>query len=481
MAKDNIESTPKPTTKKHEARVQKEQRQRKFLTIGIIAVVLIVVALVVYGVLDSTVLKQGKAVAKVDSTTISVEQFQKRVQYERLAQIDYFTMYASSPYAMFFQSSLISMQDSLDNYVQFGSDILDQMIDEAVIAEKAKELGITVTDEEINKELESAFGFYPNGTPTASPTTEYRPTSTMSATQLALITITPTATLEPTATEIPATPTESATSAATEVTGTEAAETEIPATATATAMPTETAPTGIPTATAIPPTATPYTQAGFDAAYQNMITQINENFVYTDADFRAYVKAHLLQQKVSDYVNKDVSRDQDMVWARHILVGSEDEAKKVLEELKNGEDFGVLAQKYSSDTASATNGGDLGWFFKGQMVEDFEKSAFSLKIGEISEPVKTEVGYHIIQVLGHEVRQLTDDQYDTLKKINYSKFLEDAKAGMKVTKKNIWASVVPSTPAIPDQYRINTSATEVPAATEAPAVTEAAATAEPTK
>lgn len=460
MAKDNTESTPKPITKKHEARLEKESRQKRFLTLGLIAVVVLVVALVGYGILDSTVLKKNKAVAKVDSTVISVDQFVKRVEYERLAQVDYFTMYASSPYAMFFQSSLVSMQTSLDNYIQFGSDVLDKMIDEAVVAIKAKELGITVSDEDLNKELESAFGFYPNGTPTTAPTVEYRPTSTFSPTQLALVTLTPTATLEPTATEIPATPTVSETIAETEAPGPETTETVEPATATPTAEITEVTPTGIPTATPIPPTATPYTQAGYEAAYQSMIKNINSNFPYTDADFRNYVKAHLINQKVYDYLNKDVSRDQEMVWARHILVSSEEEAKQVIENLKNGQHWAVVAQGYSTDTASLSTNGDLGWFFKGQMVEAFETAAFQLKIGEISEPVKSDFGYHVIQVLGHEVRQLTDEEYKTLKDMNFTKFIDEAKAEMKITKKDIWASNVPSTPAIPDQYRIDTTASQ---------------------
>lgn len=464
MAKDNTESTPKPITKKHEARLEKERRQKRILTISLIAIVLLVVGLIGYGILDSTVLKQNKAVAKVDSTVITVDQFEKRVEYERLAQVDYFTMYATSPYAMFFQSSLVSMQQSLDNYIQFGSDVLDKMVEEAVVAKKAKELGITVTDEDLNKELESAFGYYPNGTPTTAPTVEYRPTSTFSPTQLALVTLTPTATLEPTATEIPATPTATEIITETDSPEAETTETEAPPTATPTTEITAVTPTGIPTATPIPPTATPYTQAGYEAAYQSMIKNINSNFPYTDADFRDYVKAHLINQKVYDYLNKDVSRDQEMVWARHILVSTEEEAKTVIENLKKGQDWTMVAQGYSTDTASLATNGDLGWFFKGQMVEAFETAAFQLKIGEISEPVQSEFGFHVIQVLGHEVRQLTDNEYTSLKDLNFRKFVDEAKAGMKITKKDIWASIVPSIPAIPDEYRIDTTAAQTTAA-----------------
>jgi parvulin-like peptidyl-prolyl isomerase len=146
--------------------------------------------------------------------------------------------------------------------------------------------------------------------------------------------------------------------------------------------------------------------------------------------------------------------NQEMVWARHILVATEEEAKTVLAELQSGGDFAALAAKYSTDTSNKDTGGDLGWFYKGQMVAPFEEAAYSLSIGEISEPVKSDFGYHIIQALGHEIRQLTESQFDNLKTIAYSKFIEDAKADVTIKRYDIWAKVVPSTPTVPTQYRI---------------------------
>jgi foldase protein PrsA len=90
--------------------------------------------------------------------------------------------------------------------------------------------------------------------------------------------------------------------------------------------------------------------------------------------------------------------DPEQVKARHILVNTEDEAKAILARLKNGEDFAKLAKEKSKDTATADKGGDLGYFTQGSMVPEFEKAAFSLQVGALSEPVKSEYGYHIIQV-----------------------------------------------------------------------------------
>ncbi len=85
------------------------------------------------------------------------------------------------------------------------------------------------------------------------------------------------------------------------------------------------------------------------------------------------------------------------IRASHILVATEAEAQQVLAELKKGASFEELAKKYSKDTPSALQGGNLGEFQRGDFVEEFEKVAFGLKPGETSGIVKTALGYHIIK------------------------------------------------------------------------------------
>jgi parvulin-like peptidyl-prolyl isomerase len=87
------------------------------------------------------------------------------------------------------------------------------------------------------------------------------------------------------------------------------------------------------------------------------------------------------------------------VKASHILVEKQSQALKVLEELKAGADFRELAKKYST-CPSGKKGGDLGQFGRGQMAREFEQAAFALKTGQVSEPVKTQFGYHIIKRTG---------------------------------------------------------------------------------
>src|ERR1700756_1084645 len=101
-------------------------------------------------------------------------------------------------------------------------------------------------------------------------------------------------------------------------------------------------------------------------------------------------------KKVYDDASKQIAGEQE-VHARHILVETEDEAKAVEDELKKGADFAELAKKKSKDPG-ASDGGDLGFFTKDQMVPEFANVAFSLEPGKISDPVKTQFGWHVIKV-----------------------------------------------------------------------------------
>lgn len=111
-------------------------------------------------------------------------------------------------------------------------------------------------------------------------------------------------------------------------------------------------------------------------------------------------------KKVYDEASKQITGEQE-VRARHILVETEDEAKAVKAELDKGADFAELAKKKSKDPGSA-DGGDLGFFTKEQMVPEFSKVAFALEPGKISDPVKSQFGWHIIKVEEKRNRKAPD-------------------------------------------------------------------------
>ena len=112
-------------------------------------------------------------------------------------------------------------------------------------------------------------------------------------------------------------------------------------------------------------------------------------------------------KKVYEDAAKQIAGEQE-VHARHILVESEDEAKAIAAELKKGADFATLAKEKSKDPGGAADGGDLGFFTKDQMVPEFSAVAFSLEPGKISDPVKSQFGWHIIKVEEKRNRKAPD-------------------------------------------------------------------------
>ncbi|WP_088102686.1 peptidylprolyl isomerase [Halalkalibacter urbisdiaboli] len=139
-------------------------------------------------------------------------------------------------------------------------------------------------------------------------------------------------------------------------------------------------------------------------------SQYNIEVESIEAFAEEYIIPQLVIQKLAT-ANVDVTEEQkqayfeehsdefgEQVEASHILVEDEETANEVAEKINAGEDFATLAEEYSKDPGSAMSGGSLGFFGKGRMVAEFEEAAFALEIGEVSEPVKSEHGYHIIKV-----------------------------------------------------------------------------------
>jgi peptidyl-prolyl cis-trans isomerase C len=116
-------------------------------------------------------------------------------------------------------------------------------------------------------------------------------------------------------------------------------------------------------------------------------------------------------KKVYEEASKQITGEQE-VHARHILVETEDQAKAVEDELKKGADFAELAKKKSKDPG-ASDGGDLGFFTKDQMVPEFSAVAFALEPGKVSDPVKTQFGWHVIKV--EEKRNRKAPDFDQVK------------------------------------------------------------------
>ncbi|MCK7519183.1 MAG: peptidylprolyl isomerase [Ignavibacteriales bacterium] len=148
---------------------------------------------------------------------------------------------------------------------------------------------------------------------------------------------------------------------------------------------------------------------------------------------------------------------EDQVWARHILVATEDEAKKVIEELNGGAEWVTLAAAYSTDTSNKDNGGDLGWFSKGAMVSNLETAAFALsEVGQVSEPVQTQFGWHIIQLVGKSKNPIDASRFDTLKQTTFNDWLTQLRTARTdiVINDEVWMPLTPTVPEVPAAFAL---------------------------
>lgn len=196
-------------------------------------------------------------------------------------------------------------------------------------------------------------------------------------------------------------------------------------------------------------------------AQENLNPEKNPGMKATDAEVDTYVKAHL----------------EDQVHARHILIAagkaespdapspvapSEKDkaqarttAEQVLKRARAGEDFAALAKQYSSDPGSKDKGGDLGWFAAGQMVPEFDKAAFALQPGQISDIVETQFGFHIIKVEERRMGEKDRNQVrETIEQEKGKKWVEDVVKRSHVT--------------VADNYTVTAPAAQPPTSLFAP-------------
>ena len=441
-------ASTKLVTKKHLAKKERERRQLRIIISITIAVLVVVLGLLVYGLVENYLIKPGQTVATVGKEVITAGEYQTKVKYARVNMIN--QAYSYYQYSQMFGemgsnflSTAQQIVSQLGSPLLIGNEVLDQMVDEILIAEEAASRNITVSSQEIDEAMQVAFDFFPDGTPVPSATPTSASTPTLSSTQLAFLKYTDTPEPTATATNTPQgwSPTE-----VLEVTEVETITTEV---AVSTEDIGDVTPTLEPTIT---PTPTPYTTQGYAKAVKNYITNMN-NIGFKKADLVAIFEAQLLKEKLLEAITEDLEPFENQVWARHILVGTEEEALAILEKLEAGEDWYVLAAENSIDTSNKDQGGDLGWFGSGKMAAEFETAAFELEVGETSLPVNTEFGWHIIQSLGKGEMPLSASDFTTLKETTFTTWLNDIRSARSdiVIVEN-WADFVPDTPEVPSQF-----------------------------
>lgn len=427
MAKKDKKKTPLGKV----GRVERERRYNRGIIIGITLVISAVIVVIIVGVVLEGVIRPEQPIAIISGEEILTKDFQARVRFERGQLVSqYLNIYQylqllnfDSTTVQQYQPYLQQIQSQLDP-VSLGNNVLERMINGVIIKQEAAARGIEVSDDEINSYFESMFGYFPNGTPTPEPTLEIAPTSTLSATQLALVTLTPTPTSTPTLTPNP-----------------EASLTPLPS----------------PTIDIPTPTPTLYTFDEYQTDLTTYFNNLHNEIKLSEEDMRKIISTEILRGKLSEEITKDLKPEQEQVWARHILVEDEETALEVIDRLKNGEDWSALVLEYSKDTSNSSRGGDLGWFSSSVMIPEFSQAAFDTPIGEISDPVETQYGWHIIQVLGHEIRPLSSNEFNQLKQTEFNNWLSEVRLTVEIEIKDYWSKRIPTEPAIPPQYTISQS------------------------
>ncbi|MDT8715710.1 peptidylprolyl isomerase [Clostridium sp. 19966] len=151
-----------------------------------------------------------------------------------------------------------------------------------------------------------------------------------------------------------------------------------------------------------------------DDLYKENVEMMKKELLTQHTITKVLSKAAVKEEEMKNFyeANKEMFQEKESVRARHILVADLNEANSIHEKIKNGLDFAEAAVEYST-CPSNQRGGDLGFFTRGQMVPEFEAAAFALNVGEVSEPVKTQFGYHIIKL--EEKKPAAEKDYEAVK------------------------------------------------------------------
>ena len=126
--------------------------------------------------------------------------------------------------------------------------------------------------------------------------------------------------------------------------------------------------------------------------------------VYLQNLIKRNINDAMIKAEYSNYV--DMIKNNPEIKVSHILVATKEEAEKILADLKAGQSFESLASKFSTDQSTKDRGGEIGYISKGQTFPDIEKAAYSLKVNEVSEPIQTQAGWHILKVLEIKKREI---------------------------------------------------------------------------
>lgn len=414
MSKRKEAQTNRALTRRQIAISRREKEQLRLIYVslgGVAALILIVLAI---GLIQTYIIEPNAPIAVVEGERIRTGDYQARVKYERFL-LDQQYLQILQQQAALAQSDNEQLNEFLSNqYQQQANQIIQQrtgvdrhtadaMIEDILVKAEAARRGITVSEDEItefiNRSLAGRLGGF----------------TTEGASDLA------TARVEASATAALFTPTSTLTPSPT-ITFTEEITPATPPVDTPTPGPT--------------PTLNIVDADTLNTEYADWLNSLEEGAGIGETEYRHIIRASVLRSKLQEVLGDEVPTSAEQAHARHILVETEEQAQEVIGRLEAGEDFAELAGELSIDPGSASRGGDLGFVARGTFVEPVDEAIFSLPIGQISLPIESDFGWHVIEVLEREVRELSPGDYLRSQRLAFSTWLSDARANAEI--EDLW-------------------------------------------
>jgi parvulin-like peptidyl-prolyl isomerase len=427
---------PDTLTRKQRRHLRRDQVQTRWVLAVTGVIILLVLGVIGYGYLNTYFLRVKQPAVVVYGEEITIGQVQEEVRYQRLQLV------ASYHRLVLFSTSLLDPNEaaalsaqaeviagSLSDKTALANTALNFLIDAQIARHEAGLRGITVTDEEVQAEVNAMLEYIPAATLTAMPsptkTSPFTPTPTFTNTPSVTPggpTLTPSATLTETPTPTPT------------VTGT----TTPTFTATFTPLPT------------MPPTATPFTEEAFNKYYSLYIANITRETGLTEEEFRERVRSDLYIEKVRQAIVADVPDTEEQVHLAQIVLADQETAVATLARLVRGESWNVIVKEVSTDAASKDKGGDIGWIAMANPPSELEKSAFGLKAGEVSQVLQTGVStWVILKVIEKGPRPMNAEKLATAQNAAYQTWLDGIRNDPSIVdKKGMPDEMVPSQPNI---------------------------------
>ena len=369
-------------TRKQRSRLEEERRMQRILIWGVSIVGILIVGVLGYGVVAEKIIEPREPVAIVDQNPITTAEFQARVKFRRLQlqnQLRYLyqqqqalaTQDSETGGQSFLeyirgQTSTLESQLAPENAQVIGQQVLDQMIQEELVRQEAERRDLTIAPEEVQDEIHAGFGYDPDATPV--PTVSSPLTSTESLT-----------TSQPT-----------------------------PA-----------------------PTPTQMTAADFRELYNRYMREGLRPLGISEQQYRSWIKVSLLTEKLKDDMKEELPSEAEQVKLQFLSVSSEERARDLSQRLDEGQDFQTLAEEIQADEEAPGFSNELSWLtrelLESRLGEEAAEQAFNLEVGDHSEPIavgEQNQSYYVIQVTGHEVRELQDSAREQMAQDVFQSWLD---------------------------------------------------------